>query len=103
MADSGQRDSGHSTSTSGVSRVPATPLPWEIDGDILMGDRTHIATFCGSLMNESLALDANYALHSANEYPRLVAALKDALSIFVSHSMSAKLPIERILRELGEI
>jgi hypothetical protein len=76
---------------------PSTPLPWELDGETLKGGQTHIATFCGSLTNDSLAQDARYTRHACNAYPKLVEALQANVQLLAYPDDIA------LLRDLGEL
>ena len=98
---------------------PATPLPWE-SGMVetephcvafyLITQATNIGGWnvAQTLSNkERDAKDAAYIAHAANAYPRLVEALRDALSALVceGHHEGVSRPVtdgRALLRELGE-
>jgi hypothetical protein len=83
---------------------PSTPLPWELDGETLKGGQTHIATFCGSLTNDSLAQDARYTRHACNAHQKLVAALRRILNNPEARiGGDIRCETVALLRDLGEL
>jgi len=68
---------------SNIKRNPVTPLPWN---DVKLWERS----------------DYDYALHAANTYPRLLAALIEARKHLGFFDNDYALPIDDLLLELGE-
>ena len=87
--------------------IPGTPLPWKIiDQEKIEGldlrnlkSLAHISDAPAGAMTQVLAeiigvVDAQYMAHTANAYPKLIAAIKACLP----HDPA----IASLLRELGE-
>ena len=97
-----------------MRNAPATPLPWagmNSNSDLAHGivhedTGTDVAVFCG---RGKWRMNAAYAIHAANAYPQLVAALRDIAdsheilerergSMRATHTANAR----TLLRSLGE-
>ena len=98
---------------------PATPLPWENTrrddgkGNWSTNDIGQAVNLGGFIVARTIGHgarqwdDSAYIVHAANAYPRLVEALRDALSALVceGHHEGVSRPVtdgRALLRELGE-
>lgn len=91
-----------------VKHQPATPLPWrDLQGKVQ--DARGYATEL-PLQNPTLAVcvtenqhqDSAYIAHTANAYPKLIEALRDAIATTPPNSSFLESRIA-LLRELGEV
>jgi len=95
-----------------IKHTPASPLPFsefrdEDSHDLIAADGTHIARFeprCSQSPQQDQDRDANYLVHTARAYPKLVAELKELLARNIWRGYAEdKTRAATLLRELGEI
>ena len=83
---------------------PATPLPWSIDSNSSF-ERTQIVSGNTRIMHAPTTINfpignLKFAVHAANAYPKLVAALR---AYRITYPLDAYADTtETLLRELGE-
>jgi hypothetical protein len=105
-ASSGNPEAVQET-TAAAHVQPATALPWElvVSERTIRGGETYLLNVCGSITNAEVLADAEYSVHAANAYPKLVAALMraaDGCAEFIPTQDEAN-EAYALLRELGEL
>jgi hypothetical protein len=93
-----------------TKHTPATPLPWKA-----VGPKTaeqHVIMSATENVGAFLRIDADYAAHAANAYPKLVEALRTVAPIIERFAAEAdpqnsvldqrRDELRALLRELGE-
>jgi hypothetical protein len=111
----GRRKGDHSSITPGEQKPEEhlsvrvhTPVPWFVSLSdplqVLANDARHtiICLVSGAPSNKEAIGDAAYIAHSANAYPRLVEALKEAIATTTPDSAFLESRVA-LLRELGEL